>query len=80
MGQVRTLLISSSHLKHGPDVLERVSPDNGPGNLAVGCTQDCPDGLGLEQGREVGVGHLWLGEVPARLGGGGLSPCAVKPI
>merc|ERR1719278_2579478 len=67
-------------LKHGPDVLERVSPDNGPGNLAVGCTQYCPDGLGLEQGREVSVGHLWLGEVPASLGGGGLSPCAVKTI
>ena len=36
--------------------------------LAVGGKQNCPDGLRLEQGGEVGVGHLWLGKVPAGLG------------
>ena len=58
----------NSHLQHSPDVLERVGPDHGPGDLAVGGTEHCPDGLGLEEGGEVSVGHLWLGKVPASLG------------
>ena len=58
----------NSHLQHGPDVLERVGPDHGPGDLAVGGTEHCPDGLRLEEGGEVSVGHLWLGKVPASLG------------
>ena len=71
LGQLRVLLHHSGvgvQLKHGPNVLEGVGPDHSPGHLAVGGTQNCPDGLRLEQGGEVGVGHLWLGKVPAGLG------------
>merc|ERR1719189_248596 len=74
------MFLRGVQLKHGPNVLEGVGPDHSPGHLAVGGTQNCPDGLRLEQGGEVGVGHLWLGKVPAGLGSGRLPPCAVKPI
>ena len=50
------------------------------GHLAVGCTEDSPDGLGLEQSGEVGVGHLGLRKVPASLRGGRLPPGAVESV
>merc|ERR1719278_592100 len=83
LGQLSVLLHHSGvrvQLKHGPDVLERVGPDHGPGDLAVGGAQHCPDGLRLEQSGEICVGHLWLGKVPASLGCRCLSPCAVETI
>merc|ERR1719278_1270766 len=83
LGQLSVLLHHSGvrvQLKHSPDVLEGVGPDHGPGDLAVGGAQHCPDGLRLEQSGEICVGHLWLGKVPASLGCCCLSPCAVKPI
>ena len=58
---------SAVQQKHGPNDLGW-SLHHSPGHLAVGGKQNCPDGLRLEQGGEVGVGHLWLWKVPAGLG------------
>ena len=77
---ILSLSMQKLYLQHAPDVLQRVGPDHSPGHLAVGCTEDSPDGLGLEQSGEVGVGHLGLRKVPASLRGGRLSPGAVESI
>merc|ERR1719348_927672 len=67
-------------LEHGADVLERVGLHHGPLHLPVGSSQHLPDGLALEEGGQVGVGHLWLGQVPAGLLGASLAPCPVQTI
>merc|ERR1719186_1814538 len=82
-GQLSILLLYSRvrvKLQHGADVLQRVGLHNGVLDFPVWCPQHLPDGFALKQGREISVGHLRLGQVPARLGRAGLAPCAVQTI
>merc|ERR1719348_1752641 len=82
-GQFSILLGDSGiriELEHGADVLQRVGLDHSTLHLLVGSSQHLPDGLALEQGRQVSVGHLGLGQVPACLGRAWLAPGAVQTI
>ena len=63
-------------LKHGPDVLQRVSLDDGLMNLTVGGPEDLSDLLRLEKLRQVSNGHLGHGQVPTLLNIGRLAPGA----
>merc|ERR1719348_1925090 len=82
-GQFSILLGDSGiriELKHGADVLQRVGLDHSTLHLLVGSSQYLPDGLALEQGRQVSVGHFGLWQVPAGLGRAWLAPGAVQTI
>merc|ERR1719348_2264071 len=82
-GQFSILLGDSGiriELEHGADVLQRVGLDDSTLHLLVGSSQHLPDGLALEQGRQVSVGHLGLGQDPAGLGRAWLAPGAVQTV
>merc|ERR1719209_308908 len=67
-------------LEHRSDVLERIGPDNSMHDLLDGSPGHLPDGLALQQDRQVSVSHLGLGQVPPSLGSAGLAPSAVQAI
>ena len=67
-------------LQHGPDVLQRVGLNNSPLNALVGGAEDLSDLLSLQKLRQVGDGHLGLGQVPAGLVLGGHTPRAVDRV
>ena len=67
-------------LEHGADVLERVGLHHGSLHLPVGSSQHLPDGLALQQGGQVSVGHLGLRQVPPGLLGAGLAPSPVQTV
>merc|ERR1719410_1134561 len=67
-------------LEHGADVLQGVGFHHRTLHLPVGSSQHLPDGLALEEGGQVSVGHLGLGQVPAVLDRAGLAPGSVETI
>merc|ERR1712228_421078 len=82
-GQLSILLLHSGigvQLEHGADVLQGVGLHHRTLHLPVGGPEHLPDGLALEESRQVSVSHLGLGQVPAVLDRAGLTPGSVETI